>query len=95
MEARICSRLGYFLNVWSFHDMALFKLHETCQIKDEETVKEIEELCNLIGKFVIFNYELYGHYNVEVMGQALLNAALRVHGNERLKGTTGFDSCDR
>ena len=67
MECRIAHKLGFVLNAWSFYDLALLKLHEHWQAKNEEVIKEIEELCNLIGKFVVFNYELYGHYSINVL----------------------------
>ncbi|MCB0368030.1 MAG: hypothetical protein KDD45_00990 [Bdellovibrionales bacterium] len=52
-------------------------------------LKDIEELCQLIGKFVVFNYELYGHYPVNVLAEALLRAACRVYGSERAKLAMG------
>lgn len=82
MEARIAEKLGFVLNAWTFYDLALLKLHQK-SIKNEETIKEIEELCNLIGKFIVFNYELYGHYSIDVLAEALLRAAFRVYGSEK------------
>lgn len=52
-------------------------------------MKDIEELCNLIGKFVVFNYELYGHYTINVMAEALLRAACRVYGSEKSRLAMG------
>jgi len=39
MEARMTDKMDFVLNVWSFYDLALFKLHENCQAKNEEMVK--------------------------------------------------------
>ena len=58
----------------------MLRLHEKWQVKNEEALKELEELCHLIGKFIVFNYELYGHYPVTVLGDALLKAACRIYG---------------
>jgi hypothetical protein len=85
MEARFAEKLGFVLNSWSFYDLALLKLHEKWQNKNEEGLREIEELCGLIGKFVVFNYELYSHYQTHVLADALLKAACRVYGVERAK----------
>jgi hypothetical protein len=41
MESRIANKLDFFLNVWSFFDLAVLKLHENWQIKSEEVLKEI------------------------------------------------------
>lgn len=89
VEARIAEKMDFVLNVWSFYDLAIFKLHESCQAKNDEMVKDIEELCGVIGKFVMFNYELYGHYSISVLSDALLKAAYKVYGAERVKMTMG------
>lgn len=81
MEARMTDKMDFVLNVWSFYDLALFKLHENCQSKNEEMVKEIEEICGVIGKFILYNYELYGHYSINVLSEALLRIAYRVYGS--------------
>jgi len=56
MEARITDKLGFVLNVWSFYDLALLKLHENWQVKNDELMKDIEELCAILAKFIVFNY---------------------------------------
>jgi len=89
MEARISEKLDFVLNAWSFYDLALLKLHENWHIKNEEAIKDIEELCNLIGKFIVFNYELYGHYPINVLAEALLRAACRIYGHEKSRLTMG------
>ena len=35
MEARMANKLGFVLNAWSFYDLALLKLHENWQVKNE------------------------------------------------------------
>lgn len=89
MESRITHKLGFVLDVWSFYDLALLKLHENWQAKNSEALKEIEELCNLIGKFVMFNAELYAHYPTHVLAEALLKAAGKVYGSERARLAMG------
>ena len=42
IEARIAEKLGFVLNVWSFYDLALLKLHENWQSKNDDAMKEIE-----------------------------------------------------
>lgn len=34
MEARITEKLGFILNIWSFYDLAILKLHQNCQVKN-------------------------------------------------------------
>ena len=63
-QARITTKLNFALNVWSFYDLALLKLHENSQFKNEDVLKELESICDYLGKFVVFNYELFGHYNI-------------------------------
>ena len=89
MEARITGKLDFVLNVWSFYDLALLKLHENWQAKNDELMKDIEDLCGVIGKYIVFNYELYGHYPINVLAEALLRAAFRVYGSERAKMAVG------
>lgn len=67
MEARIVEKLDFTLNVWSFYDLAILKLHENWQLKNEEILKEIEQLCEYLGKFVVFNYELFSHYDIATL----------------------------
>jgi hypothetical protein len=38
-------KLDYKLNVWSFYDLALFKLHANKTLQNEVGIKAIEELC--------------------------------------------------
>jgi hypothetical protein len=49
-------KLDFGLNVWSFHDLALLKLHEAAPLRAEEALRHIELLCEYIGKFIVFNY---------------------------------------
>ena len=89
MEARIVQKLGFVLNSWTFYDLAVFKLHENGQIKNEEAIKALEDLCNLIGRFVVFNYELYSHYPMQVLAEGLLRAACRVYGPQKARLAMG------
>lgn len=49
-------KLDFALNIWSFYDLAVLKLHEGCSLKTEDILRELELLCEYIGKFVVFNY---------------------------------------
>lgn len=49
-------KLGFKLNIWSFYDLAMLKLHETCLIKNEEALKTFEDICQYIAKFIVFSY---------------------------------------
>jgi hypothetical protein len=89
MEARIADKLDFILNAWTFYDLALFKLHQHSNSKNEESLKQIEDLCHIIAKFVVFNYELYGHYSISVLAEALLRAACRVYGSDKAKLVLG------
>ena len=42
MEARMTDKLGFTLNIWSFYDLAMLKLHQNWQAKNEEAIKTIE-----------------------------------------------------
>ena len=55
MEARMSEKLDFILNSWSFYDHALLRLHKS-QSKNEEALKEIEKYCDIVGKFIVFNY---------------------------------------
>jgi len=48
--------LQFVLNNWSFYDQAVLKLHENWKVVGKEMIKEVELLCETIGKFVVFNY---------------------------------------
>lgn len=89
MEARMADKLGFTLNIWSFYDLAVLKLHQNWQAKNEEALKTIEEFCQHIAKFVVFNYELYGHYSTQVLAQALLRAACKIYGSQRSRLALG------
>ncbi len=78
-------KLDFDLNVWSFHDLALLKLHEAAPLRAEEALKHIELLCEYIGKFIVFNYELFNHYDSVVLSDALLRAAFRVFGVDKAR----------
>ncbi len=39
MEGRMIHKLGFKLNVWSFYDIALFKLHQNGLTKNDEAIK--------------------------------------------------------
>jgi hypothetical protein len=95
MEARLVEKLDFALNVWSFYDLAVLRLHEGCPLRNEEVLREIELLCEYIGKFVVFNYELFSHYDGVVLSDAVLRAALRVFGAEKLKLLGGERLCER
>jgi len=56
METRITNKLNFVLNVWSFYDLALLKLHENSQFKNDDVLKELETICDYLGKFIVFNY---------------------------------------
>jgi len=56
METRIAHKLNFVLNVWSFYDLAILKLHENSQFKNDDVLKEIETICDYLGKFLVFNY---------------------------------------
>jgi len=49
-------KLGFKLNIWSFYDLAMLKLHENCLIKNEEALKTFEDICQYIAKFILFSY---------------------------------------
>lgn len=89
MEARMVQKLGFIVNSWTFYDIALFKLHQNSQSKNEEVLRAIEDLCNVIGKFIVFNYEFYGHYSMSVLGEGLLRAACRIYGSEKARLVMG------
>ena len=52
-------------------------------------LKDIEQLCEYIGKFICFNYELYAHYSPQTLAEALLKASFKVYGNDKLKMALG------
>ena len=52
----MAQKLNFVLNSWTFYDLALFKLHQHSHSKNQEALKQLEELCHIIGKFVVFNY---------------------------------------
>lgn len=81
MEARMTEKLGFTLNVWSFYELALLKLHETCLIKNEEVLKSFEDICQYIAKFIVFNCELYGNCSTVVLAESLLRAASKIYGS--------------
>jgi cyclin B len=92
MEARMVDKLDFDLNVWSFHDLALLHLHDAAPAnapRNETALREIELLCEYIAKFVVFNYELFNHYDGVVLADALLRAAFRVFGVEKAKLLAG------
>ena len=55
-------------------------------------LKEVEEVCEYLGKFVVFNYELYSHYDTPTLAEALLQAAFRVCGADRIRMALGEKS---
>ena len=69
--------------------MATVKLYQHFEGKNEEVLKDIEQLCEYIGKFICFNYELYAHYSPQILAQALLKASFKVYGTEKLKVALG------
>lgn len=95
MEARLVAKLDFALNVWSFHDLALLKLHDACPARSEDALRELELLCEYIGKFVVFNYELFSHYDAVVLSEALLRAAFRVFGAEKARLLAGERAVER
>jgi len=81
MEAHMASALDFQLNCWDFYDLAMVRLHETYKGKTEEFLSSIEKLCEYVGKFVVFNIELYSNYNVQTLAAAVLKIAFRIHAN--------------
>lgn len=50
-------------------------------------------MCQYLAKFVVFNYELYGHYSIQVLAEALLRSAYKVYGSERARMAFG-EKCE-
>ena len=69
--------------------MALMKLHEATSPKTEDLLKSLELLLEYIAKFVVFNYELFSHYDSVVLAEALLRASTRVFGADKLRLLAG------
>jgi hypothetical protein len=44
---------------------------------------------------VVFNYELFNHYDGVVLAEALLRAALRVFGSDKLRILVGEKALER
>lgn len=49
----------------------------------------MEKICELLGKFVVFNYELYAHYDSWTLSEALIKGALKVYGIEKIRSLFG------
>ena len=88
MEARMSEKLDFILNSWSFYDHALLRLHKS-QSKNEEALKEIEKYCDIVGKFIVFNYEAYGKYPSTALGEALLHVSCKIFGLEKISDIIG------
>ena len=67
MEGRISKALDFELGNTDFYDLATVRLYQHFEGKNEEVLKEIEQLCEYIGKFIVFNYELYAHYSPQTL----------------------------
>lgn len=85
MEGVMSVRLDFYLNMWTFFDLAVLKLHSHWFEGNEEVLGEIEVLCEHIGKFMVFSYELSGCYPIEVLADSLLHTALQVYGAEKIR----------
>ena len=54
----------------------------------DSLMKEIEEICSCLGKFICYSYDLVSSYDKETLSLALANYALEVYKLERLNRTT-------
>lgn len=93
MEAKLVEKLNFQLNMFTFYDLALLKLHEAIN-KNQECLVELQKICELLGKFVVFNYELYTHYDSWTLSEALIRAAFKAYGVDKIRILFGekFDS---
>lgn len=79
MENKIAQGLDFCLVSASIYDLALTKIARHLTDTDsysEIVMKDIEEFCGCVAKFIYYNYELISSFDKDVIAQALANFAL-------------------
>ena len=91
MENKIAQQLDFCLVSSTAYDLAMIKIarHLTeMESYSDSLMKEIEEICSCLGKFICYNYELVSSYDKETMSTTLANYALEIYKLERLNRAT-------
>lgn len=42
-----------------------------------------------MGKFVVFNYELFSHYDIATLSESILKSSFKIYGPEKIKLSVG------
>ena len=59
-----------------------------------ETVKDVEEVCACLAKFMLYNYTIICSFKKEVLADTLCNLTLGIGKYDKVKGSSGReDEC--
>lgn len=94
MENKIAQELDFCLVSSTVYDLAMTKIARHLTEIDsysDSLMKEIEELCSCIGKFICYSYELVSSYDKEILALALANYTLEIYKLDRLNRPTALE----
>lgn len=90
MEKKIVEALDFCLTSSTFFDLAMTRIVKELSHRGEystDLIKDMEDVCSCLAKFMAYNYTLICSFPKEVLADTLCNFTLGIHKLDKRKGS--------